>query len=166
LRACATWADRRTALLAREGGDTYRTYMRIREGEAGITAVLDVRSTVRYGRVTPGRVYAISAATEIREVRNAGQRDEQALTPGRDSGYLWRASTFSYFEQRREGVYLEMETLGLSRGFPPLLGWIIEPIARRLGRRSVERSLDEFRAAVEAGQVAAGTCADLAASAS
>jgi len=41
-----------------------------------------------------------------------------------------------------------METLGLSRGFPPFLGWFIEPIARRLGRKSIERSLEQFIAAV------------------
>jgi hypothetical protein len=41
-----------------------------------------------------------------------------------------------------------METLGLSRSFPPFLGWFIEPIARRLGRKSIERSLEEFIAAV------------------
>ena len=41
-----------------------------------------------------------------------------------------------------------METLGLSRGFPPFLAWFIEPIARRLGRKSIERSLEEFIAAV------------------
>ena len=36
---------------------------------------------------------------------------------------------------------IEMETIGLSRSFPPMLGWFIEPIARRLGRKSVELSL-------------------------
>jgi len=147
-------------LLARDGA-IYRVHMRIREGEAGVTAVLDVRSSVRYVRVTDRRVYAISDATEIREVRNAGRRDEQLRPPGRDSGYLWRASTFSYFDERDDGVYLEMETLGLSRRFPPMLGWIIEPIARRLGRRSIERSLADFHAAVQARRIATSACADL-----
>jgi hypothetical protein len=144
-------------LLERDG-NTFRVQMRIREGESGITAVLDVRSVVRYVRVTDRRVYAVSDAIEIREVKNAGTRGEQLLVPGRDSGYLWRAATFSYFEQRADGVYHEMETLGLSRSFPPMLGWIIEPIARRLGRRSVERSLTEFNAAVHARGITPVAC--------
>jgi len=148
-------------LLARDG-NTYRVQMRIREGEGGVTAVLDVRSTVRYVRLASGRVYAISNTNEIREVRNAGRQDEQLLPAGRDSGYLWRAATFSYLEQRSDGVAVEMETLGLSRSFPPMLGWLIEPIARRLGRRSIERSLREFHAAVQARQMAADACTDLA----
>ncbi|MBI3048388.1 MAG: hypothetical protein HYY76_08740 [Acidobacteria bacterium] len=150
-------------LLAREADDTYRVQMRLRESEAGISAVLDVRSTVRYVRLTSAHVYTVSDATEIREVKNAGRRDEQLLPPGRDSGYLWRASTFSYFEQRNDGVYIEMETVGLSRRFPSMLGWIIEPIARRVGRRSVERSLAEFLAAVQTRRIAAGACTELTA---
>jgi hypothetical protein len=47
-------------------------------------------------------------------------------------------------------VAVEMETIGLSRAFPLMLTWIIEPIARRLGRKSVELSLQEFATAVRA----------------
>jgi hypothetical protein len=152
-------------LVGRQADDAYRVQMRLRESEAGVSAVLDVLSTVQYVRLTATRAYSVSTATEIREVKDAGRRDERLLPPGRDSGYLWRANTFSYFEQRTEGVYVQMETLGLSRRFPPLLGWMIEPIARRVGRRSIERSLAEFQAAVTARRIAAGPCANPAATA-
>jgi hypothetical protein len=49
---------------------------------------------------------------------------------------------------QKDGVFVVMETLGLSRRFPPMTGWIIEPIARRIGRKSVEGSLDEFLTAI------------------
>ena len=135
-------------LLGRQG-DTFSVLMRLKEGEAGVSAVLDVRSTIQYINETSRGVYAISDAHEIREVKNPGGRDEYLLPAGRDSGYLWRANTFTYFLEMNDGVYVETETLGLSRRFPPLFGWIIEPIARRLGRRSVETSLREFLAAVQ-----------------
>lgn len=138
----------RSRLLSRQG-DTFHTLMRLTEGGAGITAVLDVRSTVRYVRTSARSVYAISSSDEVREVENAGKDDERLKPAGRDSGYLWRADTFSRFVQRDGGVYVEMETLGLSRRFPPFLGWIIEPIARRIGRKSVEGSLHEFVAEIQ-----------------
>jgi len=78
---------------------------------------------------------------------------------------LWRAVTLNRLVEQDAGVFIEMETLGLSRGFPPLLRWFIEPIARRLGRKSVELSLQEFRRAVQARQtidagcVVTGVCA-------
>ena len=140
-----------STLLGQEG-DTYRVLMRLKESEAGITAVLDVRSTIQYVEPRAGVVYALSNADEVREVERAGRPDERLLPPGRDSGYLWRASTFTHFQQEGDGVYVEMETLGLSRQFPALLGWIIEPIARSVGRRSVQNSLQEFVAAVRKGR--------------
>jgi hypothetical protein len=134
-------------LLGRDG-DTFRVLMRLKEGEAGVSAVLDVQSTVQYFYPTGRSAYAISNADEIREVNEAGGSGERLLPPGQDSGYLWRANTFSYFTEQDGGVYIETETLGLSRRFPVMLGWLIEPIARRLGRKSVETSLQEFLAAV------------------
>ena len=125
-------------------GDTYRVLMRLKEGEAGVNAILDIRSTVQYSRPDPRTALALSHADEIREVTNAGGANEVLLPAGHDSGYLWRANTFTYLAEHSQGLYVEMETIGLSRGYPPLLGWIIEPIARRLGRKSVETSLQEF----------------------
>jgi hypothetical protein len=135
-------------LVARDG-DTYHVLLRVRDSEAGLTAVLEVRATVRYVRVSDRLVYSISQTDEIREVENPGKATERLLPPGRDSGYLWRASTFTAFTARPNGVHIEAETLGLSRRFPALLGWLIEPIARRLGRKSIEGSLQEFAAAVQ-----------------
>lgn len=135
-------------LLGREG-NTYRVLLRIRESGAGLSAVLDVSTRVQYSYPHTRSVYSISASDEIREVRNAGKTNEHSLSPGHDSGYLWRAATFTHFLQRDSGVLVEMEVIGLTRGFPLLLRWIIEPVAQRLGRSSVERSLREFGEAVQ-----------------
>ena len=150
-------------VLARNG-DRYSVLMRLEEGEAGLRAVLDVRSTVEYQYPRAGTALAFSHADEIRQVENAGRQDERLLPAGRDSGYLWRAATFTYFREQPDGLYVETETIGLSREFPPMLGWIIEPIARRLGRRSATTSLQEFVAAVQR-DAAAPTAAPRATSA-
>src|SRR5262249_54835716 len=96
-----------------QDGDIYRVLLRLKGGEGGVSAVLQMRSTVQYFAERPGTVYTISDADEIREVKSAGRSDEHLLPAGRDSGYLWRASTFSYFVEERGGVYIETETLGL-----------------------------------------------------
>jgi hypothetical protein len=131
-----------------ETTNTFHVQMRLKEGQAGITAVLQIRSTVRYVRMSDTQVFALSEADEIRQVEDAGGPDERLLPPERDSGYLWRASVLTSFHEWRNGVVIETETLGLSRRFPYMLGWVLEPIARRLGRKSVETSLVEFIAAV------------------
>ena len=120
----------------------------------------DRRSTT--GTQSAGSITAMSKSEEIREVENAGRSDESLLPAGRDSGYLWRAHTFTYFISEEDGVLVVMETLGLSRRFPRGFGWIIEPIARRLGRKSVEGSLNEFASAIrrsaESSAAAGSTC--------
>jgi hypothetical protein len=135
--------------LVAHDGDTYRAWMRLKGGGGGVSAVLDVRSTTVYVRTTPRSMYSLSTLDEIREVKKAGTRDEFLLPAGHDSGYLWRGNTFTRLSERDAGLLIEVESLGLSRRFPPLLGPIIAPIARRIGRRSVEASLQEFVAAIE-----------------
>jgi hypothetical protein len=134
-------------LIARDG-ETYHVWMRLKGRGGGVTAVLDVRSTIVYVRRTARSVYSISTLDEIREIRNPGMREELLLPAGRDSGYLWRGNTFTRLSERDGGLLTEMETIGLSRRFPPLLGPIIGPIARAIGRRSVETSLQEFATAL------------------
>jgi hypothetical protein len=129
-------------------GDVLRVQFRMRQSVAGITGTLDVWSSIRYVKVDATHAYVVSSSDTIREVKDAGRSTERHLEPGRDSGYLWRAAAFTRFVEDAGGVYMEMETIGLSRPFPPLLGWVIEPIARHIGRASVEESVQEFRRAV------------------
>jgi hypothetical protein len=133
-------------LLDRDG-DRFRVLTRVRGSAGRVSVMLEVRSMVRYERHATS-AFSVGASEDIREVVGAGQPHERLLPSGRDSGYLWRAHTFTRFVQRPGGVVVELETIGLSRRFPPMLGWLIEPIARRLGRRSVERTLHEFDLAI------------------
>lgn len=138
----------RSAKVISQQGDDYRVLIRLREGVGRITAVLDVRSSVTYRPVNSTAVLATSQSEEIRQIENDGRPDEKILPAGRDDGYLWRAHTFTYFGEGEGGVFVVMETLGLTRRFPRGSGWLFEPIARRLGRKSVEGSLGEFLAAI------------------
>jgi hypothetical protein len=136
------------AKVLSDQGDALRVQFRMRQSAGGITGTVDMWSNIQYGRPDPTHAYVISIADTIREVKDAGRSTERYVPPGQDRGYLWRAATFTRFVEADGGVYMEMDTIGLSRRFPPLLGWMIEPIARRIGRGSVENSIQEFRRAV------------------
>jgi hypothetical protein len=127
--------------------NTFRIASRLQGGSGPVTAVLDVWSLVTYER-SATCAQSFGHAYEIREVEHAGDADERHLPVGRDRGFLWRANSFTQFVERDGGVRVETETLGLSRRFPRLLAWIIQPIALRLGRASVEQSLMELHDAV------------------
>ena len=124
-------------LVAREG-DVYRS-----DATEGIAGRCGRRAGYPFdGSVRPAnsRSWLMSKLIKSARSRTPAKATSTCLPVGRDSGYLWRASSFTKFIEQDNGVYVEMETLGLSRSFPPFLGWFIEPIARRLGRKSIERS--------------------------
>jgi len=134
--------------VLRHDGDDYTVQFRVRSSAAGLSATLDMRSAIHHTRLDPRHAFVVSRAEEIREVRDAGKPSERLLPEGEGAGYLWRACTLTRFVEDEAGVWMEMETIGLSRPFPRMLGWLIEPIARRIGRRSAEDSEDDFRKSV------------------
>jgi hypothetical protein len=134
--------------LLEHDGNTFRVLLRIQKSAGLVTAVLDVWSIEHYFTEGPDLVYSSSDSERIQQVQDPGKPDERHLPPDQGKGYLWRAGTFSRYAAYDQGVLAELETIGLSREFPPLLGWIIAPIARQVARSSVEDSLLEFRRAV------------------
>ena len=142
--------------LAGRDGDRFRTFFRVKRSAGVVTGVVDTWLVTEYRRLGPDRAIAVAKADCIRQVEHAGESSEYRLRPGTGSGYLWRADALSKYLERDGGVYVELDTIGLSRGYPPLLGWIIEPIARRLGRESAAASLSQLRAAVISAPVPRG----------
>ena len=136
------------ATVLSDESEALRVQFRIKQSAAGMTATLDMWSSIRYVKSDATHAHVLSSSDTIREVQNAGRATERYVAAGHESGYLWRGATFTRFVENDGGVYMEMETIGLSRAFPPLLGWVIEPIARRIGRASVEDSVQQFRRAV------------------
>ena len=52
-------------------------------------------------------------------------------------------------EQGDGGVYVELETISLSRGIPVEVRWLIKPLTDDLPRKMMIDILDETRAAVQ-----------------
>ena len=126
----------------------FEIFLRIERSASVVKGILDLWTVVEYQRQSPEFASAVSTTDCIRQIENDGRPNERRLPVGTGSGYLWRAVTLSTYVQREGGVIVEFETIGLSRRFPRMLGWIIEPIARRLGRGSAADSLRQLRRAV------------------
>ena len=134
-------------LVASEG-NRYRTFFRAQRRAGAVTGVVDVWMLTEYQHLRPGRATSVASADCVRQVEHAGEPAEHRLRAGTGNGYLWRANAMSKYLERDGGVYMEIDAIGLSRGFPPFLGWIIEPVARRLGRGSAGESLRQLRVAL------------------
>ena len=86
--------------------------------------------------------------TSPSEIVSPGEPTEMELPAGEDHGFLWRLHSYWRFQETPEGVYIEADVVGLSRGVPFGLGWLIKPISRSLPRHSLESTLRATREAV------------------
>ena len=133
--------------LLEQKGDDYRVFLRLQKHKI-ITVVLNTQHMVRYHRLDSGRAYSRSYSTVIREVSRPGKPNEAELPVGEDHGFLQRLHSYWRFQETPQGVYVEGDVVGLTRGVPFGLGWLIKPIIRSLPRHSLEITLRATREAV------------------
>lgn len=138
----------RSALLARDG-DRFRFSLRLFMKKV-LTVVINSDHEAEYARPAPDRAYSRIVSTRMAEVENPGARDEREKPVGRDGGYLWRLNTYWRFHERDGGTYLQCESISLTRGIPPGLGWVVGPFVNSLPRESLEFTLDATRRALTA----------------
>jgi hypothetical protein len=133
-------------LLSRQGND-FSVYLRLLKKKL-ITVVLDTEHDVHYSRIGPARWLCRSYTTKISEVEDAGKASEQALAPDTGYGFLWRLNSYWRFEEREGGECVECRAISLTRDIPAGLGWIIEPIVRKLPKQSLINTLTATRQAL------------------
>jgi hypothetical protein len=78
-------------------------------------------------------------------VANAGTAEEKEEPVGQGGGYLWRLNSYWRFEERDGGLYIECESISLTRGIPYGLGWVVGPFVTSLPRESLEFTLTTTR---------------------
>ena len=130
--------------LIRRAGDDFQVYLQLRKKEI-ITVVLDTDHDVHYFSVNSMRWACYSRTTRISEVEDAGKPNERILAPDTGYGFLWRLYSYWRFHERDGAVYLECRAISLTRDVPKGLGWIIEPIIRKLPRETLVNTLESTR---------------------
>jgi hypothetical protein len=124
-------------------GDDYKVYLKLRKKKI-LTVMLNTEYDVVYRKVDGKRAYSRSYSTKIAELDDDGRE----LPVGNDHGFMWRLYAYWRFEERNGGVWVECETISLSRGVPSLLSGLISPIVKSLPRESLEKTLLAARQAL------------------
>jgi hypothetical protein len=136
----------RSRLLS-HNDDEFKVFMRFRQKKV-ITVTLNTQHDVRYTRLDNNHWYSQSVATRIAEVENADKTSEREKPPGNDSGFLWRLNSYWRFVEREGGVYVEVESISLTRNIPTGLGWLVGPFVTSVPRESLQRTLGSTRSAI------------------
>jgi hypothetical protein len=110
-----------------------------------ITVVLDTEHQICYVRPGENRVHMRAVATRIQEVEDAGKSNERLLPPGKDGGYMWRFHNYWRLEERDGGVYIQCESMTLTRSIPGIVEWIVAPFVKGVPRESLQFTLGTTR---------------------
>jgi hypothetical protein len=133
----------RSRLLARNG-DTFQFHLRFFMKKV-ITVIVNSEHEARFTRPAADRAEGRIHSTRIAEVENADTPGERELPVGHDGGYLWRLNTYWRLLARDGGIYLQCESVSLTRGIPTGFGWLVGPFVTSIPRESLTFTLETTR---------------------
>lgn len=139
-------AVRDSKLLERDGNE-FKVYLQLYQ-KSLVTVVVNVNLDVHYTLLDSNLAMSKSYSTRIAEVENPSKPDERELPVGNDHGYIWRLYSYWTIEQRDSGVYVQVESIALSRGIPSIFAWLINPLTRSIPQEVLSNLLNATRKTV------------------
>jgi hypothetical protein len=136
------------ARILTQRGDHLQIFMRVQQKHV-ITVVMDTTYDIAFGRLDAQHGYSTSRSTSISEIEATGTHRERALKSNEEHGFLWRLNTYWSYEERNGGLYLQVESISLSRRIPVGLGWALRPYVESVPRESLEFTLRSARNAIQ-----------------
>lgn len=97
----------------------------------------------------PNKALITRNVVRVQEIADYGNPSEHPFVEARRPGYVWREVVVQRLGQRDSGVYVELETVSLSRGIPLEVRWLIKPLTDDLPRKLIFEMLNETRAVVQ-----------------
>ena len=137
----------RASKLLERNGNTSKTYVQF-YSKSIVTVALNANFTVDFTQVTPAQAETRSHSTRVAELDHAGGPDERELPVGKDHGYLWRLDSYWRLEEADGGVYIQVESVALSRGIPLVVAWFVDPLVHRISRAFMSNLVAATRKAV------------------
>ena len=137
---------RHSRLIGRDG-DLFHVSLQL-DRKAFVTVAFNALFDIQYQRLGPGRIESHARATRLAEVADAGQANEHEISPDRAHGLLWGLNDYWHFEQKDNGVYVQLETIELSRSVPPVIAWLANPLIESVPRGILSSLLSATRNAI------------------
>jgi hypothetical protein len=137
----------RKSRLIERNGDESKIYLQF-FNHSIVTVIMNANFDVRDTQFGSGRFQTVSRSTRIAEVENADSPNEHEKPVGNDHGYMWRLYTYWRIEEKDGGVYVQNESVSLSRTVPALLAFIVNPLVKSIPRNVLMHLLTDTRNAV------------------
>ena len=138
---------RNCTIIARDG-DQIKLIVVATQKAFSVTAGVKIEEHVQVVRLGRTKAYSTSSAVRVQEIADYGRPTEHPFPESTRPGYVWREATVQRLEERDGGVYVELETIVLSRGIPLEFRWLIKPLVDELPRKLILDTLNDTRTAV------------------
>lgn len=139
--------DVRRSKLLEQTDDIFKVSMQFYK-DSPVRVSFNAEFEVHYSRIDPRRVESRAVSTRIAELEHPEQPDSPELPVGRGHGYLWRLNNYWRLEEKDGGVYIQVESIALSRDVPAIFAWFVNPLIRRVSRKTLVSLLDNTRKGV------------------
>ena len=136
--------DVRCSKLLEHDDDTFKIYVQFYK-ESPRRVAFNTEFEVHYTWIDATHVISRSHSLRIAEVEHPEQPDSSEFPVGQGHGYLWRLNNFWRLEENDNGVYIQVETIALSRDVPAIFAWFVNPLIGRVSRQSVATLLNATR---------------------
>ena len=136
--------DVRDARLLEQDGARFRVYFQFFTDKIW-PVVLNTEHEVEFRFLDDGRVHVPSRSTRILEVDHPDTPDEREKPEGHDRGTMWRFYNYCSFAPRDGDVYMQCESITLSRGIPLLLSVFLRPFINGVPREKLTSTLEATR---------------------
>jgi hypothetical protein len=135
--------------LVKRDGDRFDAFLRLSRKRFA-TVILNMNVTANYTAIDANHAYIICHATHIGEVEHVRQKKnyDQERPASDEYGYLWRHNVYWRILQTGDGVFVEVQSLTLSRKAGTLSpGRLLNGFIEDFPREFVAGMLDDVRKA-------------------
>ncbi len=137
---------RRSKLLER-ADNTFKIYLQFYK-DSPRRVSFNTEFQVHYTRIDATHVISRAVSARIAELEHPEQPDSPEFPIGQGHGYLWRLSNYWRLEEKDGGVYMQVESVSLSRDVPAIFAWFVSPLIRRVSRQTLANLLYATRRAL------------------
>jgi hypothetical protein len=137
----------RRARLIEQNGNVSKVYQQLYT-KSIVTVVLNGYFEVTEIPLGSMRSASATRSTRIVEVANAGGPDEHEIPEDDGHGYMWRMNSYWRIEGKDGGVYVQNESISLTRSVPVMLAWLINPLTQSIPRDVLTHMLTDTQKAV------------------
>ena len=130
--------------MLNEDGSRFRVHFQFYAKKVW-TVVLNTEHDVEYQYLSDTRVHVPSRSTRILEVEHPDPPDEREKPEGNDRGTMWRFNNYCPFEARDRDIYMQCESISLSRGIPFLVRAVVGPFVNGHPRDKLTFNLESTR---------------------